>query len=356
MTERQTELRDVLLLVSIDTEEDNMALTRVGVSVENVRELPRLAGFLMGLGVRATYFTTYQVANCPWAAGIVREISHAGGAEVAAHLHPWNTPPMEEPWSPSHSMMRNLPVPLQLAKLQQLTAVHQAAFGAAPTAFRAGRFGLGSNAVPSLVACGYRVDSSVTPFFSWEQMDNGPSFVGAPLSAYRIGQDADVTVPQADGPLVEIPLTCGYTGLSPRHWLSTQRVLASPASRLLHLAGLACRLGLLKLTILSPETDKVRDMLALSRRVLDGGVGHLQLFFHSPSLRPGLGRFSTSADDVERLYRSIERFLEGLSRMAPVRFATVSEAAEILGFGHPPTDPPIRSDSDQPPSAAVLQQ
>src|SRR5712692_4048249 len=54
MTERQTERRDVLLLVSIDTEEDNMALTRVGVSVENVRELPRLAGFLMGLGVRAT--------------------------------------------------------------------------------------------------------------------------------------------------------------------------------------------------------------------------------------------------------------------------------------------------------------
>jgi len=230
-------------------------------------------------------------------------------------------------------MMKNLPVQLQLAKLQQLTAVLSEGFGAAPAAFRAGRFGLDSAAVSALRACGYQVDSSVTPYVSWEATDGGPTFVGAPLDAYRIGGQRDVTIPEPDGPLLEIPLTCGYTRFASTRWRTLHRVLHTPAARALHIQGLASRLGLARLVILTPETESVQDMLAVSRGALEGGVRHLQLFFHSPSLRPGLTPWIATAADVNRLYASIEGYVDRLSSMAFVRCATVSEARAALGFG-----------------------
>src|SRR3989442_1572042 len=230
---------EVLLVVSVDTEEDNWVPTRVGISVEKVRELKRLSGCFDGVGVRATYFTSYQVATRPWAVDVLREICDDGRAEIGAHLPPWNTPPIDEPLVLRNTMMKNLPPKLQLAKLERLTSQLADVFGAPPTAFRAGRFGLGAEAVPALVACGYQVDSSVTPFMSWEAMDDGPNFVGASLDAYRVGTGRDIRVRTADGPLVEIPITCWYTRFASWRFPGLHRVLPTRPARALHLAGLA---------------------------------------------------------------------------------------------------------------------
>ena len=111
------------------------------------------------------------------------------------------------------------------------------------------------------------------------------------------------------------------------------RILApiNPAPlRPLHLVGLAARVGLCKRIVLSPELASVADMLTLSRRLLEHGVRHLQISWHSPSLRPGLSPFVTTVADVERLYARIAGYLEGLSRIIPFAFATVSEAAALL--------------------------
>src|SRR5437667_52579 len=214
----------ILLIVSVDTEEDNWQPCREGVTIENIRELPRLDVLFQQLGVRATYFATYQVAIREWAAATLRQL-RTGGAEIGAHLHPWNTPPLDEPFLARNSMLKNLPPALQLAKLERLTA---------------------------------------TPLHS------------------------------------------------------------------LHLLGIASRLGLITRILLSPETHSVADMLTLSRRLIEGGCRHLHLFFHSPSLRPGLSPFVTDAPGVERFYRTIASYVENLTRLASVTFATVSEAAAQL--------------------------
>src|ERR1041384_5273221 len=112
--------RTIRQIVSIDTEEDNWQPRRDGVPIENIRELPRLDSLFQRLGVRATYFTTHQVAIQEWAADILRQLQD-GGAEIGAHLHPWNTPPLDEPFTPRNSMLANLPAALQLAKLERLT-------------------------------------------------------------------------------------------------------------------------------------------------------------------------------------------------------------------------------------------
>jgi hypothetical protein len=317
----------VLLVVSIDTEEDNWDRSRHDVRLENIGALPRMAAFFDRFGVRPTYFTTYQVAIDPGAAAVMREVGCDGRGEIGAHLHPWNTPPLTEAFEPRNSMLKNLPADLQLEKIQALTAALTEAFGFSPTVFRTGRYGIGRDTVGALLRCGYRVDSSVSPFVSLKRMDDGPSFVGAPMVPYRLAAGRDVREPAPDGELVEIPLSYGFNRGPFRVWDPARRLLEARPLRWFRLAGLAERTGLIRRLTLCPELASAEDMLTLSRRLLEHGVRHLHLTWHSPSFMPGLSPFAATVRDVERLYASIETYFEGLSRLTRFRFATVSEAA-----------------------------
>ena len=322
--------RETVVIVSIDTEEDNWRPSRNGVAVGNIRELVRLGGFFDRLGVRPTYLVNYQVAIKPCAVEVLRDLGAAGNAEIGAHLHPWNTPPLDEAFVPRNTMLKNLPADLQLAKLERLTATLEQAFETSPRVFRAGRFGFGSGTVAALLRCGYRVDSSVTPFWNWEWLDAGPNFVGAPLGAYRLAPGDDVTRPAPNGELLEIPLSYGFSRGPFSFWDPIRRLLEAPPLRWLHLAGIVARIGMARRIVLSPELATTADMLTLSRRLLEHGVRHLQVFWHSPSLTPGLTPFVGSAADVERMYASVEAYFDGLAAITNVKFATISEAAALL--------------------------
>jgi glycosyltransferase involved in cell wall biosynthesis/SAM-dependent methyltransferase len=313
------------LAVSIDTEEDNWKSVSSGISTENIRELPRLSRFLEGLGIRATFFVSYQVARLPWAAGILREIAGAGPSEIAAHVHPWNTPPYDNTASSRPTMLRNHTLDEQTAKVRTVTETIAETIGARPISFRAGRFGVGPETITALVRNGYRVDSSVTPFLSWAAYDRGPDFFGAPVSLYRLDGGGDVRVPTADGPITEVPLSAGFTRFALGHWPKLERLSRGSAAQAIHLAGIAARTGLVRRSILSPEVASVKDMLALSRCLLAGGVTHLQLFFHSSSLRPGLSPFVTSRADLDRLYGKIAAYVEGLAKLRAISPSTVGE-------------------------------
>jgi hypothetical protein len=322
--------RSVLLIVSIDTEEDNWNRNRRDVTRENISQLRRLAPFLARLGARPTYFTTYQVAREPSSADVLREVCDGGAGEIAAHLHPWNTPPLPEAFVPRNSMLKNLPAELQLAKLRYLTTALEEAFGETPRSFRAGRYGLGSDTVTALVRCGYQVDSSVTPCMSWEAFDDGPTFLGAPLQAYRLSPDRNVNHAVPDGDLMEIPLSCGFRRGPVTLWDSARRLVDAVPGRRLRAVGEAAMTKLFQRVVLSPELASAGEMLELSRCLLDQGLAHLHLSWHSPSLTPGLSPYAPAAADVERLYATVETYVEGLSRMTSIRWATVGEAALAL--------------------------
>jgi hypothetical protein len=332
-------MAETLVVVSLDTEEDNWGRSRNGVTATNVARLPYQAALFDRLGIRPTYFTAYQVAIDPRAAATLREVSAGGRGEIGAHLHPWNTPPLDEAFVPRNSMMKNLPAALQLAKVARLTEALREAFGAPPTAFRAGRYGLGRASVGALIATGYRVDSSVKPFYDLRAMDDGPSFVGAPISPYYLSPDHEVTEPAAAGPLIELPLSSGFNRGPFRFWDPARRALESGAWRGLRLAGIASRTGIVRRLALSPELSSVADMLTLSRRLLAHGARHLHLTWHTPTLVPGLSPFAKTAADVDRLFGTIVGFLDGLTRFTRPTFATVSEAATaLIGAGRATTE------------------
>ena len=317
----------VKLFVSVDVEEDNWRPARSGVTIENIRELPRLESFFQRLGIKATYFTTHQVAKVGWAGEILREIHEGGHSEIGGHLHPWNTPPLEEKFVPRSTMVKNLPYELQVAKLENLTESLSAAVGAAPISFRAGRYGMSSETLRALLHCGYRVDSSVTPFTNWGETDDGPQFEKAPLGCYFFDGSADVQAPADAGSLLEVPMSFGYSRRPFWFWCRIHRILALGALKPIRPLGVAARLGIVKKLALAPELTPVSDMLLLSRNLVASGIAHLHLFFHSPSLRPGLTPYVTSAAEVDEFYASIESYLEALSGVAQIESLTLADAS-----------------------------
>ena len=309
----------IALVASIDTEEDNWRPTRDDIRIENIRALPALQAFLRGLGLRPTYFVDHPVASAPWSAAILREIAESGAAEIGAHLHPWNTPPLEEALLPRHSMLANLPARAAAPQAAARCAMRStAATGRAPTSFRAGRFGLG----PETVA---RPDRERLP---GRQQRDALDRLAAVRRRSRLPRRAAGLLPpgrglrsphaSADGPLLELPLSSGFTR-GPFGWrASAYDALHGPALRRLPLARLASRSGILRRVILSPESESLDDMLRLARRLIDQGVRFLQLFWHSPSLVPGLSPFVRNAADRARLFASIAAFVDAVSRIVPV--------------------------------------
>lgn len=319
------------LTVSIDTEEDSWEPSIESTGARNILELPRLAAFFAGLGVRATYFVTYQVASDPRAAGILRELG-TDGAEIGAHLHPWNTPPYCGLES-RVTMLKNYPEAAQYDKIRRLLETIESNIGVRPVSFRAGRFGIGPSTTSALLRAGLLIDSSVTPFLTWKPFDDGPSFITAPTRIYRVSAGEDVCRPCDSGSLSEVPISVGYTRFGPAVWPMLTRTFGRRSLRRLRLGGLAARTGLLRRVILSPEVSTTDDMVRMSCRMIAGKASHFHMFFHSNSLVPGLTPFVKSPEEVERLYRRIEQYVVRMNALRPVRYRTVREAARTLAPG-----------------------
>lgn len=319
----------MVMVLSVDTEEDNWVPARKGVSVSNVVDaIPDFADRLAGLGIRPSYFTSYQVAKDRAAAAALREALARAGGEIGAHVHPWNTPPycgVED----EITMLCSYPATAQRDKIESVLEEIRHSFGAVPTAFRAGRFGIGRVALRALTETGIRVDSSVTPLLNWRHAE-GPSFLDAENRVYRVGDDQNVCHPSVSSDLLELPITVGYTRLSPPSWNALARQMDSKAARRLRLPAVARRLVGLEKVILSPEAESSADMIRLGRHLIRHGVPFLHMFLHSSSLVPGLTPFTRTAGEVERVHDRIAAFVNAMTSVADLQFMTVTEAATAL--------------------------
>lgn len=313
-------------LLSIDTEEDNWIPARHGITTANIRAIPVLGERLRRLGVRPTYFVAYQAAASEESAAVLRAEHARGGSEIGAHLHPWNTPP-ECGLEDYLSMLKDYPETVQERKMRALVEAIESNIGVKPRAFRAGRFGFAASTVPALLSNDLIVDSSVTPLLNWKSYDNGPSFVRAPFEIYRFDPEHPLRPAAVGAPLIEVPVSVGYTRFGPHVWHPLASLLDKSVARRMHLSGIASRLGLFQRVILSPETNSVPEMVAMSRRLISGGVNHLHMFLHSNSLTPGMGPFAADSAGVERILDRIDGFVDAISRFTDLAFETVSETA-----------------------------
>lgn len=293
-------------IVFIDTEEEfdwSAPFSRETRSVTAIKALPAMHARLAGRGVRPCYLCDYPVVRDTRAVEVLRGLE----ADFGAQLHPWVNPPHDEQPSTLASFAGNLPRALEAAKLDRLTDAISAAFGRAPLAFRAGRYGLGPETLGLLAARGYRIDTSMRAHHDYGA-DGGPDFRAIGSHAFRVGE------------MIELPLTTVFTGamraLGPQLHAAAGRV---PKGR-----GLLASTGLVSRVPLTPEGVPVAEACEAVRMAIGEGVRLLNLSFHSPSLVPGHTPYVRDAADRARFDRWWDAVLDLLDRLG-VRPASVGE-------------------------------
>ncbi|MCA9246776.1 MAG: polysaccharide deacetylase family protein [Planctomycetales bacterium] len=319
------------LVVTVDTEEEGLwggEYRREGNTVENIRGVPRFQQICDSLGVRPTYLVDTPVAASDEAVAILRPLQDEGRAEIGAHLHPWCAPPFDEPLGSENSYQCNLPVSLQREKLHNLTGLITKQFGSRPVSFRAGRYGLDVAGARLLEELGYRVDSSVVPFYDYAPQ-HGPDFRDAPHTPYHVGHASLCQRGEASS-ILEVPVSTGYTRGEFNVRSRWRAWAASPALRPLHMVGILDRLGLARRVKFSPEQASAAEM----RRLVDAYVRQrapvMVMMLHSSSLSAGHSPYAADAAALEKLLGAMTETIKYCCEEMGMPSQTLAEFAQTF--------------------------
>lgn len=294
--------RPPVLIVIVDTEEEfdwTQPFDRANVGTTSVAAQPLMHERVFDrLGIVPAYMVDWPVATAP-GAGVLRRLMEEGRCDIGTQLHPWVSPPYEEQVTRFNSYAGNLPRALELAKLRMLTNAIGDQFGRAPTAFKAGRYGLGPHSAEAVAALGYEIDASVVPYTRFED-DGAPDFRAFDEHPYWF---------EAGGRrLLELPVTTGYagwlSGIGPRLFELAQQ----PLARALRMGGVLARSKALERIRLSPEVATGAEMRHLTRALRARGCEVFSLTYHSPSLVPGHTPYVRDAAERERLIATVHDY------------------------------------------------
>jgi hypothetical protein len=312
------------LLVVVDTEEEfdwAGPFDRSNTQVRNIQEQPLAQAVFDAHGVAPTYVVDYPVAVSLDGIDILGRIAASGRCTIGAHLHPWVTPPHEGPVDARNSFPGNLPAPLERAKLAALTEAIEAGFGARPTIYKAGRYGVGPATAAILDDLGYRIDCSVVPFTNFTAAE-GPDFSAVADRPFMVTDR-----------LMEVPLSVGFVGALADQGRHLFPRLQTGLGQRLRLAGIAQRAGLLERLRLSPEGHSLQDMIRQTRAGVAAGKRLFMLTFHSSSLLPGGTPYVRSEADRRAFLNVLEGYCSFFMGALGGRPGTLAQTAAALTAG-----------------------
>ena len=303
------------LLIVVDTEEEfdwTRSFSRESVATGSIPAQARAHEIYDRFGIVPTYVVDYPVATDPDAIRFLRSLRDSGKAEIGAHLHPWVTPPHDEPVTTRNSYHCNLPPDLERAKIAALTDAIETSFGARPTAFKAGRYGYGPNTGKALAELGYRVDCSFVPHTDLSG-DGGPDFRGVPDAPHWL-----------DNGLLEVPLSVGFLGAMPGLGEKAAWLFDSPGAERLRVPGVLARTGIVARSRLTPEGTPAAEQCRLIESMARRGHRVFSLTYHSPSLEPGHTPYVRDESGLARFLADIEQVLTFFRDGMGGRFTTLS--------------------------------
>ena len=310
------------LVVTIDVEEEGLFRNRYDprdVSVKNVGELVRLDAIMREWGIAPTLLVTDPVARYGPHRDLLLRLARDWRAEIGAHLHPWNTPPLEARPEPEPVSSERMPREVLAAKLESLLDAI-AAMGIQPTAFRMGRYNMGPRMFALLEGHGLRVDSSIAPM---RRYAGGPDHLAAPVDPYF----PDPTHPTRPGSsrVLEVPVT--ILPITPRLGIVLDRLRrrapwsdrwVSQAAK--HLCSLPAQ----------PMWTGLRRLKTAVRLHRHRGGQVLTFGFHSSELMPGGCPQHPTAADVDRFLEKLRQFFGWLVREVGVESVTLSELGRLF--------------------------
>lgn len=292
-----------MIVVVVDTEAEfdwaNQQPRRAR-GVTSVKRQVQTLPIFERFGVRPTFVLDYPVSSTPEGYEYIRDLYRSGACEIGAHLQPWDNPPFVEQMTDRNSYPGNLPFELEREKLGHLTRVIADNFGVQPRIYKAGRYGVGHATAQILAELGYEIDVSVVPRTDLTRKF-GPDFSHCGARPYWFG---------ADPPLLEIPLSIGYTGLLAPAGPIAYLLTMNERLKALHVPGVLARLGLIERITLTPEGISFEEQRRLTRALLRDGHRVFSFTYHSPSLAPGNTPYVRSDADLRAFLRRIEQYFD----------------------------------------------
>lgn len=308
------------VIVSLDVEEEGLFSGRykaTGCSVRNVAQLRRLAPLTHELGFPLTLFCAYTVFTDVTACRHLAWMRDHCGAEIAAHLHHWSTPPLAADADKTIPLRTDaLPLDLLHSRLRTLLDAGGRFQSAPLTSFRMGRWDLKNVIRPLLSQEGLTLDSSVCPLRVFK---GGPDHFLAPADPYW----PDDAPGLLESPVTQIPLS--------RHMARAWYVLArKPLTDSFHFwAAMSA----------NPVWHALPVMRAAAQWHVMRGGKVLHLFLHSSELMPGGSPHVPDQRAVDTLYHKLYNFLAWLCSRFDVQGVTAAQlraSASALQFGSRP--------------------
>lgn len=227
------------VVFTVDVEEQGLfsgRYQRIPTSVDNVQYLTRLEEITRQFNLPLTLLVTYPVIKDPACQNTLLKLKEESGAEIGAHLHPWNTPPFSNE-GPNILRSASMPPDTLAAKLSNLVGAISEATGQPPVSFRMGRFDFSDSIKNALRPAGLRVDSSAIPLQAtpagidhflgktdpyWLQTSTGPILEAPPTMAQIVPGSARAihalikTLPQSlRGSVLKCFKMIGRVGVQP---------------------------------------------------------------------------------------------------------------------------------------------
>jgi hypothetical protein len=315
------------IFITIDTEEDNWGEYKYkDAGVKNVAQIKKLQEIFNGYEAMPTYLVNYPVINDKTARNLIKSIYDNGRCEIGAHCHPWNTPPINEKHDKKNSMLCNLPYTLAFEKIANLHESIIKETGVEPKCFRAGRWGFSPGIAQCIKELGYKIDTSITPFYDWTR-ENGPDFSNAPYSEYRFDPN-DIFKEKMDGSLLEVPPTIGFLQKNFKRCFKVRNwIIKSPLSKF-RLLGILDMMNVINLRWLSPELISGNKMIHLAKNFMKNDYRFLNMSFHSTTLLPGRTPFVKNENELKRFLNNIETFLR-FAKDRDIKIVPLSEALNV---------------------------
>jgi hypothetical protein len=318
------------LAVTIDVEEEGLfrnVLDARDVPVKNVPELHRLDSIFREFGIRPTLLVTHAVACKEPLQELLLGLKDQWRGEIGAHLHHWNTPPLEPLPYPDPVPSELIPLHVLEAKMSNLYET-LAGMGVNPVSFRMGRFNIGPKIFSLLEKHGMKVDSSIIPM---RRFYGGPDHLSVPTDPYF--PDPDDPRRTGDAVVLEAPLTVlpatlwlgpflerlGQGSIVPQSWISR----------------FAMNVGSLAVQPVWTGLRRLKWAVLLHRR---RGGRVLTIFFHSSELMPGGSRDHPTSEHVEQFLERLRQFLSWLHSRFAVHSLTLSQLGDLYRAGGPAQD------------------
>ncbi len=315
------------IVITVDTEEEwdwTGPFPSAPYSTHNIQSIPKFQEFAESLQFAPTYFVDYAVAieeeNCE----TLKYYFDRGSCDIGAHMHPWCNPPLSEEMSAKNSHAVNLPVGLFEEKLKNLTELLTKRFSAHPLSFRSGRWGLNGELLEVLSKLGYKIDSSVRPFYE----DKYFSYRKASTRPYwpSFGNILESDPMQRN--ILEVPTASGFNHKRFEMLDQLHEMLSSRLISRFRVIGILWKLGILRKITVTPEGQNWRDICRCIDMYVKRGDSVIGLFFHSSDLLAGNTEYVKNEADEQRFYETIRRTIDHVRTKHDANFCTMRQLSK----------------------------